>query len=113
MVERVLTHTSSMSHDLASWAGLATGDTGAPVSNAGARGAVGSIQFSGTFGGATATLEGSNDGTTWFTLKDTLGNLVSLTAAGLVEFSSAALYLRPSVSGGTGVSIAATAALQG
>ena len=38
------------------------------------------VQFAGTWGGATAVLEGSMDGTTWFTLTDYQGAAISATA---------------------------------
>jgi len=67
--------------------------------------AVASVQVRGTFGGATVVLQGSNDGVTYSTLKDLQGNALSFTAAGYAEFSSAAEFLKPSISGGTGDSI--------
>ena len=42
-----------------------------------------SVQFTGTWGGATAVLEGSLDGTTYFTLTNAQGDDVSFTANGL------------------------------
>lgn len=105
----------SRSHDVASWAGLANGDTGAHVSNLGRHDTTGSIQFTGTFGvGGTVVLEESNDAVTWFTAKDDAGAAVSLTAAGLVGFKSKALHLRPRVTAGdVNTAIAAVIALQG
>lgn len=64
-----------------------------------------SVQVSGTIGGATIVLQGSNDGVTYATLKDTAGNDISFTAAGYAEFSSAAAFVKPSISAGTGDSI--------
>lgn len=63
------------------------------------------IQIDGTFGGATVALQGSNDGVDYFTLKDVTGTAISTTAAAYFEFSSSALYLKPTISGGTGDSI--------
>lgn len=65
------------------------------------QGVVGSVQVIGTFGGATVVLQGSNDGSTWWDLKDTGGTAISFTAAGGADFSTAALYVRPSASGGS------------
>lgn len=70
--------------------------------------AVASVQVGGTFGGATVTLQGSNDGTTYATLKDLQGNNISFTAAGQAEFSSGCPFIKPNISGGTGDSINAT-----
>lgn len=56
--------------------------------------------FSGTFDSTTAVLQGSIDGTVWATVLDIAGDAVSATAAKLQEFTSSALYFRPSVTGG-------------
>ena len=64
-----------------------------------------SVQVSGTIGGATIALQGSNDGVTYTTLKDTAGSPLSFAAAGYAEFSSAAAFIKPSISGGTGDSL--------
>lgn len=64
-----------------------------------------SVQVSGTIGGATVVLQGSNDGTTYTTLKDLVGTDLSFTAAGYAEFTSGAAFIKPSISGGTGDSI--------
>lgn len=60
------------------------------------------VQFLGTFDSAIAALQGSNDGTNWLTVKDTLGSDVSFTTAGYAEVSTGFRYLRPSTSGGSG-----------
>lgn len=70
--------------------------------------ATGSVQVSGTFGGATVVLQGSNDGTTYATLKDSQGSDLSFTSAGYGEFSSGAAFIKPSISGGTGDSLTVT-----
>jgi gamma-glutamyltranspeptidase len=67
--------------------------------------AVSSIQVAGTFGSATVTFLGSNDGTTYTAIKDNLGNAISVTAAGQFELSTAYRYFKPSISGGTGDSL--------
>ena len=64
-----------------------------------------SIQFTGTFGGATVALQGSNDGVTFVTLKDLQGNNITATAAGYFEFTSGARFLKLTITGGTGDSI--------
>ena len=66
------------------------------------RAAIAAVQFTGTFDSATAVLQGSNDGSTWVTLNDTLGTAISFTAAGYAEVSTALAYIRPSTSGGSG-----------
>lgn len=97
----------------AAWEGLSTGDTASPLTIDGTMGAIGSVQVTGTFGGATVVLQVSNDGTNWVTIKSLLGLDVSLTAAGLVEFSTGALFLRPAISGGTGDDVDVTVVLRG
>jgi hypothetical protein len=61
-----------------------------------------SVQFTGTFDSGTVVLQGSNDGTNWFTLTDPQGNAISKTAAALEAVSELTRYVRPSVSGGGG-----------
>lgn len=63
------------------------------------------VQIDGTFGGATVVMQGSIDGSTWFTLTDPQGNSISKTSAALEQIEEVPLYIRPSVSGGTGSSI--------
>lgn len=52
--------------------------------------------------GNTVKLEGSLDGSNWFTLRDTRGNPCEFTAPGYAELSSAATYVRPNSMGGLG-----------
>lgn len=63
----------------------------------------GFFQAYGTFGGGTAKLQGSNDGTNWADL-DIAGSSTALafTAAGGAEFAASCRYIRPLVTGGTG-----------
>ena len=88
---------------LATWTALATSDTGKPVVGVGLSDR--SFQASGTFGGATVVLQGSNNGTDWVTLTDPAGAAVSFTSAGLKQVLQVTKYMRPSVSGGAAVSI--------
>lgn len=64
-----------------------------------------SVQFDGTFGGGTFTLEGSNDGTSFFGLNDPSSTAISHTAAGLDQVLENPSHIRPARTGGTGVSI--------
>jgi len=84
------------------WEEAATGDTLEPFLLSQQYGLSASIQVVGTFGGATAKLQVSNDGTNWADVQDLLGTAVSLTAAGYFELSVSGAYIRPAVSGGTG-----------
>lgn len=87
---------------LATWEGVATGDVQDTLTVAGLAAAAASVQITGTFGGATIVMQCSNDGTTWFTMKDAVGDNISATGNAYFEFSTSALYIRPSASGGTG-----------
>lgn len=87
------------------WANLAPGDTGDAYLVRDRYGFVGSVQISGTFGGATVALEQSNDGTNWFAAVDPLGAAISATTAEISEMSLAAAYLRPTITGGTGSAV--------
>jgi hypothetical protein len=96
------------------WSGLTTAASpGAAFKIVSQAALAGCAQFTGTFGGATVIMQGSNDGTNWFTLKDLTGTNVSATAAGAFEFTTSAVYIRASASGGTGDSIDVVVALRG
>ena len=58
-----------------------------------------------TFGGATGVLEGSDDGVTYFTLKDKFGNNVSTTVAGRFDLEDVPYFVRPRTSGGSGTNL--------
>lgn len=86
------------------WAPLATGDTGEPISHTGA--ADMTVQFFGTFDSSTILIEGSlqdPQGTvdTYFTLTDGGDNAISKTSAAGEAIASMAVTIRPSVSAGT------------
>lgn len=98
------------------WTGISTtGDTVeayGPMNKG--KGAIrAAVTFGATFGGATAVLQGSIDGVTYATLTDLVGNPISATAAKVQEFTSSALYIKPSVSGGTGDNIDVVVAFRG
>lgn len=60
----------------------------------------------GTFGGATLTIEGSNDGTNWVALKDTTGAAATLTAAGCLHIQKTPRFMRPNLTTpGTGAAV--------
>jgi hypothetical protein len=95
------------------WADVATGDTITPFSVDAQAAIAGAVQFAGTFGGATVKLQVSNDGTTYFDMKDLGGTVMSATAAALFEFTTAAAYIRPAISGGTGDAVDVIMVLRG
>lgn len=87
---------------VATWAALANTDTGAPLANLEHYGEK-SFQLTGTLGAAGAcTIEGSNDGTNWATLKDKQGVAMVLVALGFSSTQDRPLYVRPNITAGDG-----------
>lgn len=64
-----------------------------------------SVQFDGSFGGGTFTIEGSNDGTSFFGLNDPSSTAISHTTAGLDQILENPSHIRPKRVSGTSVSI--------
>ncbi len=95
------------------WTNYSTADTATPIKVQNMQGLAGSVQVTGTFGGSAVALQVSNDGTNYVTLKDSAGTDISLTSAGMREFSTAALYLKPTSSGGTSDDVVVTVVLRG
>ena len=60
------------------------------------------VTLTGTFGGATAKFQGSNDGTNWFDLSDPQTNAISKTTAGMEQVVETPHYVRPLITGGDG-----------
>lgn len=60
------------------------------------------VQVTGTFNGATAVMQGSNDGSTWASMTDPQGNALSFAAAGLEQVMETPRYTRVLTSGGGG-----------
>ena len=92
------------------WEWLAMANADAPDALGDGDGAVAfadkTVQFdSAAWGGATATLEGSNDGTSWFGLSDPQGAAISMTVNGLVAVLENPRYIKPVLSGGAASSI--------
>lgn len=91
---------TSLDVAVTTWSALAQNDEGDPV-----RLAVysdRSIQVSGTFGGASVTIGGSNDGLTYHALTDTSGTALTLTSACLKQIVELPVFLKPRVFGGDG-----------
>lgn len=91
---------TSLDVAVTTWSPLAADDDGAPV-----RLAVysdRSIQVAGTFGGASVTIGGSNDGVTYHALTDTAGDPLTLTSAALKAIVELPVYIKPRVFGGDG-----------
>lgn len=89
---------SSQDVAVTTWAPLHADDDGEPV-----RLAVYSdraIQVAGTFGGASVTIGGSNDGETFHALTDTQGEPLTLTVGALKQIVELPVFLKPRVFGG-------------
>lgn len=90
------------------WTGLLQGDDGAAYAPHDYPDRT--VQVTGTFGGATVTIQGSNDPTAtdaspptaWFTLTDQTGGALVFTAAGGRLIVEATRWIRPLVTGGDG-----------
>ena len=95
------------------WTGVSTADTMTAQSILGDVSTAGSVAFTGTWGGATVKLQGSNDGTNYFDLKDVTGNTISATANAYFEFSLSCLYLKPVSSGGAADNVEITIVMRG
>lgn len=83
------------------WSGLLNGDDGEPVEVPSFPDTA--VQFSGTFGsGGNIVLEGSLDGSTYFTLSDPQGNAISKGAAAMEQIQELVRFIKPRVTGGDG-----------
>lgn len=68
-----------------------------------------SVTFVGTWGGATAGLEGSNDGTNWVALADPQGTAISKTANAIEAVLELTRFVRPRLTTvGAGATVVAT-----
>ena len=67
-----------------------------------------SVHISGTFGGGTVVLKGSNTGTNFFGLDDIEGTAISMTSEGLKQVQEGTQYFQPTHSGGSSSSITVT-----
>lgn len=86
----------------ASWA-LGNADTG--VATDMHRWADRTVHVVGTFGGATVTIQGSNDNVNWLTLNDNAGAALTFTVTGMKLILENPLYVRAITSGGAGTAL--------
>lgn len=99
--------TTGRSTHVASWALTTADHTGDTLELPGA--ADRSIQFSGTWGGATAKIEGSNDGSTFVALPDPSSTEIAATTDALKAVLPNVRYIRPRLTTvGAGATITAT-----
>jgi hypothetical protein len=92
------------------WEAMDGGDTGAPFELLDFND--NTVTVTGTFDSNTLTMQGSNDGTNWFTLTDNLGLAVTFTAAGGRYIAEAPRYIRPSLGSGASSDIDVTVQLR-
>lgn len=84
---------------LLGWTGLLNADQGSAVQFA--KYADRCVQVTGTFGVAgSVTIEGSNDGVSWFPLNKMSGGPATFTAAGGSQILDNPLFMRPNVTAG-------------
>lgn len=95
------------------WSTITSADSATAFTVQGYGGNVAAVQVTGTFGGTTVTLQGSIDGVNYTTLKDIAGSAISMTSAGLVDFRTAAVYIKPVCTGGSGYDIDVVCVLRG
>lgn len=88
-------------------------DTPSAIQVEGSSPAIGFLQVTGTFGGATVKLQLSNNGTNWVDARNLQGAPIAILAAGGEEFSTGAIHVRPLVTGGTGTSLQISIAFRG
>jgi hypothetical protein len=95
---------------IATWAALAAGENG----DAFVLGqyADRTVQVAGITGG-TITIQGSLDGTNYYTLTDYQGNPLVFSAAGLNAISEMVYYVRPAASGALTGTVVVTLAVKG
>lgn len=93
---------------IVTWAGYSTGDTVPAFTVPGKIGILGCMQSAG--GATTVELHGSVDGDTFSAVTMPTGDTISISGDGVIDFSTAAPYVRPSI---TGTDITASIALRG
>lgn len=82
---------------------LNDGDDGSPVEAV--EFADRSVQVTGTFGGSSVVIEGSNDSATYGTLTDPQGNDLSISGPKVEMVTEVTRLIRPRVSAGSGVAV--------
>lgn len=93
-------HTYGGESFVVTWTGVTGADTAVPVEVPAA--AKISVQFGGTFDGATVVVSGSIDGTNYITLTDLQGNTLSKTSAAIEGIQEQPRWIKFTHSGGGG-----------
>lgn len=105
----------AMSHRLRTWSALTTTNADGNPINFASNGMGGvTFQVTGTWGaGGALVIEGSNDGTNYFTLTDQANAALTLSANALKTVRDTPLYIRPRVTAGDGTTnLVVVAAMQ-
>lgn len=89
-----------------SWAGITEADEGNPITVPGAVNQL-SFQVTGTFGGGTFQLQGSNDGVNYIVLADPGGTDIGSTTTKVWRISSLPKFLKAKATAGTSASVTA------
>lgn len=93
--------TDASGYTTITWTPIATGDTIVASRKLGQSYRYhASITITGTFGGGTVTMSGSNNDSAYATVKDLNSTAVSTATAAVFEVTSGLPYLKPTVSGG-------------
>lgn len=102
----VPTKISRGSHKWA-WPAMGDADVGEPLGpdGGGIAFADKTVQIEGAFDSATVVIQGSNDGTNWFTLTNPAGADISTGVDTLEAILENPIYIRPSTSGGLGSAV--------
>ena len=94
------------------WTPLGDSDTGTPEQLS--RFQYHSILMAGTAGGATITVEGSEDGVSYITLKDVNGSNISATVVpARFDMVNVPMHTRPKTASGSGTSVTVTITSKG
>jgi hypothetical protein len=94
------TSTGTSAAFVSTWPSMAQGDDGAPLSFS--QYSDKSVQVFGIFGGASVSIQGSNDGSNWATLTDPQGNDLLITSAKIEMVTEATAFIRPLIVAGDG-----------
>lgn len=98
------------------WANATNGDTFTQASMHSIEGAVAAVHVTGTFGGATVSLQGTLRGSphapNWTTITDTSGSRIETTVQVLREFSTAVPFIKPEITGGSGTNVTIVVAVR-
>ena len=81
------------------WSNITPADTVTPLTPIREAATLSCLQVVGTFGTATVSFQKSNDGVNWVALNDINNAAISMAATGMAEYKTAALYIRPIITG--------------